>query len=441
MISVGAEAERVAVRTDPELEALLQDLYARERSGMNLDLEVTRRVLAGLGSPERQLRAIHIAGTNGKGSVSAMVATALQEAGYKVGLYTSPHLVHFGERVRVQGVPLTGAETVALFREVDEAAAREGVRVTFFEATTAMAFLKFARERVDVAVLEVGLGGRLDATNVCHPLACAVVTIDFDHMQYLGDTLGKIATEKAGIAKPGVPMVCGAVEHEARVAIGQRCAAVGAPLSVLGEDFFASAAPDNISYRGPSWHLDGLTLGLRGPYQRHNAAVALRLLEVVSQRGLALRADDARRGLAAARWPGRLELLPGDPAVFLDGAHNPHGARALCEALDERFLGRPIHLIFGASGDKDVHQMLGILLRRASSLYACHSARKGALAPERIVEAAQALRPGLPAVAAGEVEQALSLARAHAAPGDLLVVAGSLFVVGEARAALLGDGA
>jgi dihydrofolate synthase / folylpolyglutamate synthase len=420
-----------------ELEQLLNELYSRERSGMNLDLSVTRQLLRALGDPQEKYKIIHIAGTNGKGSVASMVANTLRVAGCSVGLYTSPHLIEFGERLQVNGQIASTEEIIRLFRCVDEAAQREQLRVTFFEAVTAMAFVAFAEAAVEYAVVEVGLGGRLDATNVCHPLACAIVTIDFDHMQYLGDTLAQIAKEKAGIAKPNIPMVCGEIRDEARVAIAQSCAQANAPLSVLGEDFFFVTTKDGLSYRGPSRKIDGIPLSLLGPHQRHNAAVAVRLLEVLDPTGEKFSDEQIRRGFGAASWPGRLERFEGEIPVLLDGAHNPHGARALRAALDALYLEQKIHLVFGASGDKPAAEMLSLLLPRLASLTACQSKRKGALEQVEILRVVQALSPSLMTFSSSSVATALQAARQRAVSGDVVLVAGSLFVVGEARVILL----
>jgi dihydrofolate synthase/folylpolyglutamate synthase len=419
-----------------QLETLLQELYSRERSGMNLDLEVTRRLLHRLGDPQQHLKAIHIAGTNGKGSVSVMVANTLIAAGFRVGLYTSPHLIDFGERIQVNNQQISNEEILALFARIEEAAKQEDIRVTFFEAVTAMAFLRFAQEKVDFAVLEVGLGGRLDATNVCHPLVCAIVTIDFDHMQYLGDTLSQIAREKAGIAKTNVPLICGETRDEARIAIANECAKVNAPLSVLGEEFFSIPTSAGVSYRGPSRKIDGIALSLLGPHQRHNATVALRALEVLDPTGDTISDDAIRRGFSSARWPGRLERFEGDITILLDGAHNPHGARALRAALDALYLEKTIHLVFGASGDKPIHEMLSLLLPRVSSVTACQSTRKGALTPQEITKVVSLINPNLPTFEIENVADAVHQTKKRALKGDVILIAGSLFVVGEARAEL-----
>lgn len=403
---------------------------------MNLDLSVTQRLLAALQSPEKKLRAIHIAGTNGKGSVSVMVASALSAAGFSVGLYTSPHLIDFGERIRVNGQPISHPEIISLFERIEAAAQTQNIKVTFFEAVTAMAFVKFAESQVDYAVLEVGLGGRLDATNVCSPVVCGIVTIDFDHMQYLGDTLGKIAKEKAGIAKPGVPLVCGETKEEARIAIANVCAQEGTPLSVINEDFFSVPTKDGVSYQGPKRKIEGVSLSLLGPHQRHNATVALRILELLDPTGENISNEAIRKGFASASWPGRLERFVGEVTVLLDGAHNPHGAKALREALDALFLDKKIHLVFGASGDKPVSEMLSLLLPRVSSFTACQSKRKGALPKEEILQTVARLSPTLPVFSSESVEEALQAAKTRAKPGEVVLVAGSLFVVGEARKAL-----
>ncbi|HEY8209210.1 MAG TPA: folylpolyglutamate synthase/dihydrofolate synthase family protein [Myxococcaceae bacterium] len=395
-------------------------------------MERVEEALSDLGHPERALPAVHVAGTNGKGSTCAFVARALEVAGRKVGLYTSPHLVRFNERIQVNGRPIEDRtlgervlEVLARYRRRDE----RPFPLTFFELGTLVAFQHFAEERVDVAVLETGLGGRLDATNCCQPQVTAITPISFDHMEWLGHTLEAIAREKAGILKPGVPCVCAAQPEEALRVIESTAASVGAPLRLQGRDF----------------HLDpAMELSLRGPHQLQNAAVARACLEV-----LGVPDEAAREGLLTARWPGRLEEIPrhasrGGPGgggggeriapLLLDGAHNPAGAQALAAALDALYPGRRVHAVFGVLADKDLDGMARALFPRCASLHLCPLPSPRSLAPSAYAAGAQTLCPDVRTYAG--VGEALDGATALAGPDDVVLAAGSLVLVGDVRARL-----
>ncbi|HEX7127825.1 MAG TPA: folylpolyglutamate synthase/dihydrofolate synthase family protein [Thermodesulfobacteriota bacterium] len=437
------------------MSAPLDWLLGLERFGIVLDLGVVRHLLDLLGHPERRFSAVHVAGTNGKGSTCAFAEALLREAGRRVGLYTSPHLVRFEERIRIDGREIDEAEVVRLVTELralleaNPVPASAGGRYpTFFEFTTAMAFAAFARAGIDTAVVEVGLGGRLDATNVLVPRVCVVTNVDYDHMGLLGDSLESIADEKFGIAKPRVPLVTAERRGSLLARVVARAAALEAPLHVLAEGSgdphaeggLAPASPwvarrtdGTMAYRGLRVALDGVKLGLLGAHQVDNAGLALLALEAMGDGTLP---DEAgiRRALAATRWPGRLEQVREAPRVVLDGAHNPAAVARLVQSLREDFRYRRLILVASVMADKPVEAIVGALAPLAALVVATRAAIARAAAPPRIAEAA--LRAGTRAVMAPDLPRALDLALAEAGPEDLVLVAGSLFAVGEARAHL-----
>jgi dihydrofolate synthase/folylpolyglutamate synthase len=388
------------------LAAALAALYARVPLGIRLGLEPMQAACARAGHPERAFEAVHVGGTNGKGSTCAMLEASARAAGRRTGLYTSPHLVRFAERIRVDGAPIGDDALTTVLEEALEV----GAELSFFETATLAAFLAFRAAGVELAVVEVGIGGRLDATNVLPaPRATAITGVAFDHMDRLGDTLGAIAREKAAIAKPGVPMVLGALGPEARGAAIEVAAARGARLVTARE------LPSDV------W------VGLAGPHQRANAAVAWAL-------GAELELSEAarREGTRAARWPGRLEHVDVTDGALagrfvLDGAHNPDGARALERALDGERVGA---LVFGALADKPWRAMLDVLGGVAAPRFYAPPAGRAPADPALLAAT-------LPGAAAPTLREGLRLAL-EAAGGDLVVVCGSLYLVGEARALLLG---
>jgi dihydrofolate synthase/folylpolyglutamate synthase len=422
-----------APRTPQEALAFLARLNP---SGIKLGLERVREALEALGHPERRYPALHVAGTNGKGSTCAFAAAALQAAGHRVGLYTSPHLVRVNERIRVDGVDISdedfGRAILDVLERYPSALAEP---MTYFEFGTVVALWHFARVGVDVAVLETGLGGRLDATTAASPVVTAITPVSFDHMEYLGHTLTAIAGEKAGILKPGVPCVVARQAPEALEAIVRKAEAVGAPLWVEGKDFSSEPRPDGtLSYRGPSWSLEGLTLALRGPHQRQNAGVALACLEALQARGIPIPPEAARAGLASARWPGRLEEVGGRPVVLLDGAHNPAGVEVLLASLRALYPGRRVHLVFGVVGDKDRGPMMRSLFPRCTSVQLTPLDTPRSLPPAAYLDEARALCADV--AAWPDLDSALAEARRRAGPDDVVLCTGSLFLVGMIKARL-----
>ena len=402
-------------------------LYALEAAkGMDFKLERVSLALQRLGDPQSAYRALHIAGTNGKGSVAAMLDACLGAAGYRVGRYTSPHLVELGERIAVAGVPMSREALVARAEEVRAVTLAHGIGLTFFEILTVMAFMHFARVGVEVAVVEVGLGGRLDATNVIDPLAAAITTIGRDHTEWLGDSLALIALEKGGIIKPGRPVVLGRIDGEPRAVLERVAAERGAPLLAPGRDYRVSGA-ETLAFEGLGWHLRDVGVGLRGAYQRDNAATAIAVLGAVRD---ALPVDEValRRGLANVRWPGRLEIIDTAPLTIVDGAHNADGVTSLVAELPRLTGGRPVDLLFAVMGDKDWDEMVARLVPH------CRSAVVTEVLPPRGAPAAAvaaAFGPACPAVAEPDPMRAWRRVRARAGADGVVLVAGSLFLIGE----------
>lgn len=408
-------------------------LHSRSPSTVVLGLERMQAALEELGHPERRLPAVHVAGTNGKGSTCAMVDAMLRAAGFRVGLYTSPHLVRFNERIRLGGVDIKDAVLGSRLLEVLQRAP-SAAGLTYFELGTLVAFWHFAEERVDFAVLETGLGGRLDATSTCLPRATAITALGLDHTELLGQTLTAIAKEKAGILRTGVPAAVAQQPQEAMEVLRAEAARVEAPLWCEGVDFALSEDAGQLLYRHGSRRLSGLVLGLAGYHQRQNAALALALLDVLQDAGASI-SDEARlQGLREVRWPGRLEEVPGAPLLLLDGAHNPAGVEVLRQALDTTYAGRRVHLVFGAVQDKDVGQMLARLLPRMASCTLTPLDTPRSLQPSTYSEGAR--QSCADVQLAASPAEALEAAVARAAKQDIVLVAGSLYLVGAVKAYL-----
>ncbi|RLB05083.1 MAG: bifunctional folylpolyglutamate synthase/dihydrofolate synthase, partial [Deltaproteobacteria bacterium] len=369
----------------------LSYLYGLERFGMIFGLENISRLLQALGDPHLDLKVIHVGGTNGKGSVSAMMASILQEEGYRVGLYTSPHLVRFTERIQVNGAEIPWAEVVRLTDLLRSRVEEEGIpqRFTFFDFTTALAIYYFSLQEVDLAVLEVGLGGRLDSTNIVNPLIAVITNVERDHFQILGERIEEIAREKAGIIKKGVPLISGANQPEVIEILEQECRSKGAPLRLARRDFFGErVASRTFNFRGSKWKLKGLRLGVAGSYQIDNATVALGALEVLEEMGYEIRERAIHKGLVKIHWPGRLELVQTSPQILLDGAHNPAAAKSLREALQEFDYDR-LFMIVGIMEDKEIPAILSELAPLADLFIASKAHNPRAMPPQRLAEVAK----------------------------------------------------
>jgi dihydrofolate synthase/folylpolyglutamate synthase len=412
-------------------------LYAlgNEIKTAKFGLERIRAVLETLGRPQDRCRFTHVAGTNGKGSTSAMIESGLRAAGMRTGLFTSPHLAEPTERIRIDGRPVTAEEFAEAFnrvhRAVEELLDAEAIdlHTTYFETVTAMAFAIFAGAATDRVVLEVGLGGRLDATNVVHPELCVITPVDFDHEAFLGKSLESIAGEKAGILKAGVPAVFARQRPEAARVLDLRAAQLGIPVVRTAEWRIENLELDA---RGSRFQLAGrrmlnIRCPLAGEHQVENAVTAAAALAALEVPDGAIEC-----GIARAEWPGRLERVAERPEIILDGAHNPAGARALAAYIDRFYRHRRLRLIFGAMRDKAVAEIGGILFPRAWQVIATAPRQSRALTPQSLTAIAD--HPNLRIAA--DIEEALRLVE-DAAAGDVVFVTGSLFLVAEARALLL----
>jgi dihydrofolate synthase/folylpolyglutamate synthase len=407
-------------------------LYDLQKYGIKFGLSSTAKLLERLGNPHLHLKAVHIAGTNGKGSTSAMISSILVRAGYRVGLYTSPHLVRFNERYRMNDQDVGDAELLECFRRV-RAVVDDREPPTFFEMTTAMAFTLFAEERVDWAVLEVGMGGRLDATNVILPQVAVITNVSLEHQEFLGPTIVAIAREKAGIIKKKVPLVTAVTQPAALAVIKARCVRAEAPWYRVGQHLrVRSRGARRFSYQGLDWHLRDLRTPLSGRHQFLNAASALGALELLARQGnCGLRPDQISEGLIKTRWPGRLEWLSRRPPILLDGAHNLAGAMVLRRALQEEFTYDRLILVLGIMADKDLRGMIATLAPLAEHIILTRPRYERAAAPEVLLEAGKSFRQRMEVIE--RAEGALARARGLARSGDLVVVTGSLYFIGEVK--------
>ncbi len=413
-------------------------LYAlgNEVKTAKFGLERIAAVLEALGRPQDGLRLVHAAGTNGKGSTCAMMESALRAGGVRTGLFTSPHLAEPAERIRIDGRPIPAAQFAAAFDRVHAAVERLlaagaiDFHTTYFETVTAMAFLVFAEERAGMVVLETGLGGRLDATNVVHPALCVITPVDFDHEALLGKSLESIAAEKAGILKQGVPAVFARQRPEAALVLEERARALAVPVTRAADwrVHDLELAPTGSRFRLAGERDLRIVCPLAGEHQVDNAvtaAIALARLGVADRQ--------IEEGIAGTQWPGRLERVSERPEIILDGAHNPAGARALAAFIDRFYARRPVRLIYGAMRDKAIAEMSGILFPRARQVIVTAPRQARALAPETLRDIID--HPALST--APTLADALALV-ADAAPEDAIFVTGSLFLVAEARALLVG---
>ncbi|MBL8038887.1 MAG: bifunctional folylpolyglutamate synthase/dihydrofolate synthase [Nitrospira sp.] len=422
--------------------SVLEYLYGLQKHGIKLGLETMRLLLDRVGNPQDSLQVFHVGGTNGKGSTASMAAAVLHCSGRRVGLYTSPHLVDFRERIRVNGLMITEERVEALLARL-RAVLTDDLHPTFFEMTTALAFLHFAESAVDVAVLEVGLGGRFDATNVVkQPLACAITTIGMDHQEYLGNTEEAIAFEKGGIIKAGVPVVIGRMRPEAEQVLSHIAQDRTAPLWRLGREFsLEHDRSGRLVYRGATHVVEGVECGLVGRHQWDNAACALALLETAGQRGITIDEGAALEGVRTVSWEGRLETIDEEPHVVLDGAHNPAAAEVLARYLADYAVQHPasrIILVWGMMQDKDHRGFITPLLPVISEIVLTQAAlSRSALVHELRAALDEWSGPVREAILPTD---ALALARSRAMSQDLICIAGSLMLLGDIKASVRGCG-
>ncbi len=410
----------------------LDYIHATDWRGSIPGLSRVRELCERLGNPQERLTCIHVAGTNGKGSFCAMTASILREAGYRVGLYTSPYIYQFNERMRIDGVPISDEALAALVEEVRPHAEAMADPPTEFELITALAFLWFARSGVELVVLEVGLGGRLDATNLIPPPLLTVVTgIDLDHTAVLGDTPEAIAAEKAGIFKPGTPAVAGEVSAAVRAVLQERAAAVGAPFYAVELSSLKVAEPTREGIRFSFGDRRELLIPFLARYQARNAALVLTAVTLLRERGLTLSEEAIRQGLSKTEWRGRFEYLSREPDVIFDGSHNPQGIAAAAESIRALYSGRVL-LLSGLMRDKDYRAMTETLRPLVERVYTVTPENLRSLPADELCAVWQ--EAGVAAEAYGDVTEALATAMAEAARSHRpLFILGSLYLYRQIR--------
>ena len=412
----------------------LKTMYGLRRFGIKLGLATIRKILAGMGNPQREYACIHIAGTNGKGSVASSLAAILHRAGYKTGLYTSPHLVRFNERIQISNRQISNKNVLAAYNAVKRVhyGSREP---TFFEFATAMALYEFGRQKVDWAVIETGMGGRLDATNIIQPELSIITNISLEHREYLGNTLEQIAMEKAGIIKRCKPVLTAVRQKNALGVIEKIAAEKIAPLYRLGRDFKIRRNQSGyFTYYGLRDTWDDLRTALRGSHQADNAAIVLAACELLNAHKGQIELSEIKSGLRTNKWPGRLETVSTDPLIIMDGAHNLAAARNLASFLSSNLKGLKLTLVIGILDDKPYKMMLKILLPCANRVVLTRAQTGRALNPLKLQKIASQL--GVDSLVIPDVAGAIKFA-IDACPTDgAICIAGSLYVVGEAKAAM-----
>ncbi len=407
----------------------LNYLYSLQKHGIKFGLSQTANLLKAMGNPDLEQKYIHIGGTNGKGSVASFICSILQNSGYSVGLYTSPHLTRFTERIRINSREIPREKLISLVRELKNFFNPEEPP-TFFEAVTALALRYFALEKPDIVLLEVGMGGRLDATNVVSPVLSIITNISMEHQEFLGSDLSEIAKEKAGIIKPEVPVVTGVEQAFIQDLFWNKCRENKSALYLLGKQFDYRQTSKGIDYLGINTQIESLNPGLSGEHQYRNSALALASIEILKQKGYKIEVQSMKSGLESTVWPGRMQIIKQNPFVVLDGAHNPEALQALRTALDKHFSYEKLYLVLGIMEDKEVDKLLEIVLPVSDYvLYTCPDYFR-ALSPKKLES--KALAWNKPGFRAKNVYTALRTAEQRARNKDMILVTGSLFTVGEA---------
>jgi dihydrofolate synthase/folylpolyglutamate synthase len=411
-------------------EKTLKYLFGLEKFGMVFGLDNIRWLLNIIENPHNFFKTVHIAGTNGKGSTATMLSHILKEGGFRVGKYTSPHLVSFTERITVNEEEITEEEVADLTEYIRSKADEKDKKrfFTFFDFTTALAFEFFKRKKVDIALIETGLGGRLDSTNVIEPLVSIITNVDYDHMEQLGSRIEQIAAEKAGIIKKGIPVVT-ACEGPEREVIEGRAQELQSRTYILGQDFsYAKITDRTLAYKGIQKDLPDVVLNLDGDHQLTNCALSLCALEVLSSLGFFVPENRIYDALSHLKWPGRLERVKEDPLVFLDAAHNPQGMHALSQFMNTHFLDKKKILVFGAMKDKEYDKMLDEIVPTMNTVIFTKPNIERAISPQEIKSSVKN------AVITNNTRDALEIAKKMARKEDLILVTGSFYTIGEAKA-------
>jgi dihydrofolate synthase / folylpolyglutamate synthase len=417
----------------------LQSMFGLRRFGIKLGLDTILAILNGLDNPQNKFMSIHIAGTNGKGSIASALSSIFNKAGYCVGLYTSPHLVKFNERIRIKGVPISDMDVLNAYEAVKDVYAGDR-EPTFFEYTTAMAFHEFARAKVDWAIVETGMGGRLDATNVLTPRLSIVSNISLEHRQYLGNSIAEITAEKGGIIKQGIPVVTGVNQKEAVEVLKDIAQKQQAPLFRLGEHFRVrkNKNSNTFSYVGINSVWDNMAAGLKGNHQIENAALTLASCEVLNRHDTNLNIEQIKEGLIKTDWPGRMEVVSQNPYIILDGAHNLMAARKLAKFISESLIKDKTTLIIGILDDKPYKSMLKSLLPLCRRVILTKPFINRAMEPEIMHKFAKEFVEDIKIIPS--VKDAFSYAVESVSSDEAICVAGSLYVVGEVKQAIADKG-
>ena len=421
----------VKMSTKASYNSCLKTLYSLRRYGIILGLDIIGNILEGVGNPQNNFNTIHVAGTNGKGSIASALSTILHKAGYKVGLYTSPHLVRFNERICIDNQPVSDEDVVASYNAVKNVyyGSREP---TFFEFNTAMAFYEFGRHNVEWAVIETGMGGRLDATNIITPALTIITNISLEHKLYLGSTISDITREKGGIIKKGVPVVTGVTQKNAILTLTSIAKSQAAPFYRFGDSFRIRRNKNTtFNYFGIDHIWRHIQTGLIGKHQINNAALVLAACELLIKNHLNLTLKNIKDGLEQNRWPGRLEIVSSSPLILLDGAHNFIAARHLARYLSDNLSDRNITLIIGILDDKPYKAILKDLLPLCRKVILTRPKIDRALAPEKLYPVARKIISDIHVIP--DVDKAIIHAIENASPKDVICIAGSLYVVGEAK--------
>lgn len=409
-------------------------LFDLQKFGIKLGLTNIKTILKHLGNPHKKLQCIHIAGSNGKGSTGAFLQSILKHSGYQAGLFTSPHLIDFTERIRKNDQCIEKGRVIQLTKDIKRICKQYSLpNITFFEFVTALAFKYFEAEGTDPVIVEVGMGGRYDATNVIHPLLSIITTINLEHQMYLGKTLRQITREKAGIIKMGTPVISGVRQPSVKELIRYACKSSRAVLFQLGKDItYREIKPSKFNYRGLNQEFRSLHCGLIGNHQIRNASIAIAASSLLQKKGYNIQSDNIVTGIQKAVWPGRFEIIKKNPTIVLDGGHNPEAWRACKKTLEKYFRHTRIFLLIGVMEDKNIQQMIRILTPMAHTVVFCRpqmdrAAKKGQI--EKFIKFSRQKRIFWFDKCAVALKEALSMT----SPKDLLCVTGSLFVVGEAK--------
>jgi len=419
----------------------IKEMFSLGRFGIKLGLSVINNILINLDNPHKAYKSIHIAGTNGKGSIASTISSILTESGIKTGLYTSPHLVRFNERFCINGNPVADEDIVEAYEKIKDAGKNHDRQATFFEISTAMAFYLFKKHQVDFAIIETGMGGRLDATNIIIPEVSIITNISIEHSEYLGNTIREITGEKAGIIKQNRPVITGVKQKDAQSVLTETAKKHNSDLYVLGKDFKVRRNQDgSFNYYGLNYTFRNLTCALLGNYQIQNAAIAISALEIISEKTDLLKSDTGaetltqdlvQSGLTKTSWPGRLEIVSQAPFVMIDGAHNLHAAKILADYLKTNFKKNEMTLILGILDDKPYKQILSTLIPCCSNVILTEPRIARSIPAETLQK--EALKYLEHVTIMKSVDQAVSQTIKHAESRDKICIAGSLYVAGEAK--------